>query len=187
MVTISMVHSVDIEQSPVDAWDYEGLQLDTRAKENLDKTLDDSKPQGFMDDDFDDTNNYLNEKQAHRDMVTTQEFLGPGSPDSAFGPTASPGISPLTPGMPNPKKLVESVTTAPGSPPPLKRRICGLRPRHFWELFALALMVVITAAIIGGVVGGLKTHRGSSPAPASTSAPQGLNTTNTTQPFVAVQ
>lgn len=180
------LRGADIEQSPIDAWDFEGLQLDLRAKENQDKDLDDSKPQGFLDDDFDNSNHYLNEKQAHAG-VTTQEYLSPGSPDSTYGP----GVSPFTPGLPNPKKIDGSFASPPPSPPPPKRRICGLRARHFWELFALALMLVVTAAIVGGVVGGLKMHAGSfsAPAGASTSAPQPSNNTNmnTTQPFVALQ
>lgn len=176
----------DVEQSPIDALDYGGLQLDTRAKENRDVCLDDSKPQGFLDDDFDNSKNYLNEKQAHAG-VTSREFLSPGSSHSTEG-TYEPGISPLTPGDPDPKQYDESlVSPLPPSPSP-KRRICGFQSRHFWELLALALMIVITAAIVGGVVGGLKMHRGTPSSHASPFAQVSNNTdTNTTQSFVPLQ
>lgn len=175
----------DIKQSPIDAFDYGGLQLDTRAKENQDVYLDDSKPQGFLDDDFDNSSNYLNEKQAHVG-VKTREYLSPGSPDSTEG-TYGPGVSPLTPGVPNLKRYDESLASPlPSPPPPPKRRICGLQSRHFWELFALALMAVVTAAIVGGVLGGLKTHKGSSSTPVVPQASNNTNT-NTTQPWVALE
>jgi len=49
-------------------------------------------------------------------------------------------------------------------------------------------MIVITAAIVGGVVGGLKIHAGvSTPAPSPTPQASNNTKTNDTQPFVALQ
>lgn len=38
-------------------------------------------------------------------------------------------------------------------PPPEDRKICGLRRRTFWVVFAVCLMAIVAAAVIGGVLG----------------------------------
>ena len=157
----------DWHQSPVDRWDYEGLQVDTRARENQEKHLDDSKPQGFLDDDFDNSGNYLNEKESHGAVI---DEISPTSPDSTLGAGYSP-ISPLGDTKDRLKKDFPSkgIEETIGSPPPVppERKICGLKRKWFWELFALVLALLIVAAVVGGVVGGLKARDGSSHAPVS--------------------
>lgn len=127
--------------------------------------MDDSKPQGFLDDDFDNSGNYLNEKQAH---TAISEERSPSSPDSSAGVGFSP-ISPVGPpkgdshnGLPA-KGIDEVLGTPPPVPP--QRKICGLKRRHFWELFGLCLALLVTAAIIAGVVAGLQARNASSHSP----------------------
>lgn len=146
--------------------DYEGLQVDTRAKDNRVPHLDESKPQGFLDDDFNHHGFYLNKKQAH---VGAPVAIPTGLPTSPQG-TISP-ISPM-----GPKEMDDGLP----SPPPREKRICGLRQKHFWELSGLVIAIVLAAAIIGGVVGGLQSHNGRSSASAQPASNNNL-TTNTTK------
>ena len=67
----------------------------------------------------------------------------------------------------------EGVRSAP-SP---EKRIFGLRQKHFWELSGLILAIVLAAAIIGGVVGGLQSRHGKFP---SSGQPATDNSTNNT-------
>ena len=69
-----------------------------------------------------------------------------------------------------PKELDERLEPTP-SP---EKRICGLRQKHFWELFGVILAIVLAAAIVGGVVGGLQSRAGKS----SSTQPVPNNTTN---------
>lgn len=72
----------------------------------------------------------------------------PTSPEGTLSPTTPIG----------PKKFDDGLGTH--STP--EKRICGLRQKHFWELFGLILAIVLAAAIIGGVVGGLQSHKAQS-------------------------
>ena len=157
-------------QSPVDN-DYEGLQLDTRARDP-DKHLDGSKPQGKLDDDFDDHMNYINEKQAHAGFALPSPE-NPISPDPSYntaygttfggttiGPTSPSGISNRSDGQ-------LGVAPGPGSdPPPKEHRVCGLKRRYFWGLAGLTLGLIIAAAVVGGVIGGLRARNRHPPPPA---------------------
>ena len=135
--------------------------------------MDESKPQGLLDDDFDDSGNYLNEKQSHG---TGLQERSPHSPDSSLGA----GLSPISPAVPpkdypqGPKGIDETLGLAQSSLP--KRRICGLRQKRFWELFGLFVALLVAAAVIGGVVGGLKARNKNSHSPAGPpSAPPSNN------------
>ena len=137
-------------QSPVNGGDYEGLQVDTRAKDSTDKHLDPQKgPQLKRDwSDVDDGEAYLNEKQI-----------------ASVGQIERGGQSPISPGntlvadpeTPYPKTMDSDVAIRSGSPPePRVWKICGLRRRNFWILFGTILAVIIVVSIIGGVLGGRK-------------------------------
>ena len=156
--------------------------MDTRAREAQDKHLDSSKPQGLLDDDFDDSGNYLNEKQSH---LALNSERSPTSPDSSLGA----GFSPISPAVAS--KSLHQLGFAPksdekaiGEPPPVppEQRICGLRRKRFWELFAVILAILVAAAVIGGVVGGLRARNGgsSSSSAAASSSPNSTNPNNST-------
>lgn len=144
--------------------DYEGLEVDTRAGDGLDKHLDPSKPLPDLRKWQEEEENkcYLNEKQ----MIQAHEVpqSTPTSPDSSMGV--------LSPQATEQKEFGDPM----GSPPePRTRRICGLRRGTFWLIFGIVFAIVIVVAVVGGVVGG--TRRASSasnddqdpgkPAPAS--------------------
>lgn len=153
--------SVNNEKSPVDNVDYEGLQLDTRARDNRDPDLDQSKPQGLLDDDFDRHEFYLNQKEAHAGAPGGMPMGIPTSPEGT--------LSPLSPTGP---KEIDDGLESPQSP---EKRLCGLRQKHFWELLALILAIVLAAVVVGGVVGGLQSRNG---APSPSEQPASNNTTN---------
>ena len=158
-------------QSPVDR-DYEGLQLDTRAKDP-EKHLDGSKRQGMLDDDFDDQMNYINEKQAHAGFIfpSPENPISPDPSDNTAYSTIFRGttIGPTSPGgVSNRFNERSGIAPGPGSDPPpsKKHRICGLKRQYFWVLAGLTLGVILAAAVIGGVLGGIRArNRQSSPAP----------------------
>ncbi|CAD6575147.1 MAG: hypothetical protein ASARMPRED_007112 [Alectoria sarmentosa] len=154
--------SVNNEKSPVDKVDYEGLQLDTRAQDNRDPFLDQSRPQGLSGDDLNDHGFHLNEKQAHAGIPVGMTMGVPMSPEGTLSPISPTGL----------KETDDSL----GSPPPPEKRICGLRQKHFWELLGLVLAIILAATIIGGVVGGLQSRSSSSGQPASNETTN--NTTN---------
>lgn len=111
-------------QSPIESSDYEGLQLDTRAVDNTDKTL--NPFQGYSDEKA-----YLSK---------TTEIRGPQRSHD-FTATTGDGVGSAGTG--------DSVVS---SEP--KRRICGLRRQFFWILFSVLFAVIVVAAIVGGLVGG---------------------------------
>ena len=127
-----------------------------------------------MDDDFDDEDNYLDEKQANAG-TTPRSRVTPTSPD----PTLEAGVSPITP-------VVSKPLDASLPPVPEERRICGLKRRHFWELFGLVLVVVVAGAVIGGVVGGLQATRGrATPSiPATSNNTSSANSTSSSAPTI---
>lgn len=123
-----------------------------------------------MNTDYDHGGTYIDEKSGQATVVN--EF-SPSSPDS----TVRSGLSPTSPEAPG--KLGDippSPSTTSATRVPAGRRICGLRRRHFWELFGLLLAIIVAAAVIGGVVGGLQAHGGSSPQKANPQSPS--NTTS---------
>ena len=148
-------------QSTLDNVDYEGLQLDTRARDNRDPHLDESKPQGLLDDDFKNHGFYINEKQAHAGVPWGIPMGIPTSPDSTLSPMSPTG----------PMEIDEGVRSAP----PPEKRICGLRQKHFWELSGLILALVLAAGIIGGVVGGLQSRQGKSSSSAQPASNSSIN------------
>ncbi|SLM37184.1 hypothetical protein LPUS_06915 [Lasallia pustulata] len=133
------------EKSPVDSSDYEGLQLDTRAVDNTDKTL--NPFQGYSDEKA-----YLSQTTAIRGP--------PRSNNSAA--TTTDGV-------------VSAVTDDSIASPEPKKRICGLRRQTFWILLSVILAIAVVAAIVGGLVGGLRHSSAAksnahAPAPAATSS-----------------
>lgn len=151
------------QQSPGPRLEYEGLEVDTRAGDGLDKHLDHTKPLPDLRkwQEEEDDRHYLNEKQ----MIQSYEVPSstPNSPGSSIGVLSPHGTD------------QKGFGALHGSPPePRARRICGLRRGIFWLLFGIVLAVVIVAAVVGGVVGGTR-HSSSSvgpgPAPASENVP----------------
>ena len=170
-------------QSPVDDKDYEGLQLDTRARAP-DKHLDDSKPQGMLDDDFDNQMNYINEKQLSPQtqhgprLMSPDPSTGTGTYGADCGTFGSSTL--MSPGSPDIKRPFDTDTAShEGSQKEdRERRICGLRRRHFWGFAGLTLGLLIAAAVVGGVVGGLRARNKNDASSPSTAA----STSNATKP-----
>ena len=151
-------------QSPVDKVDYEGLQLDTRARDNQDPQLDESRSRGLRDGNFHNHGFYRNEKEEHAGIPVGVPMGIPTSPDGTLSPMSPTGA----------KEIGDGVEPTP----PREKRVCGLRRKHFWELVGLVLAMVLAAAIIGGLVGGLQSRHGkSSPSGQSASNNSTSNTT----------
>ena len=160
-------------QSPVDKVDYEGLQLDTRARDNQDPQLDESRSRGLRDENFHSHGFYPDEKQEHAGIPVGIPMGIPTSPDGTLSPMSPIGA----------KEMGEGIV----STPPRERRIFGLRRKHFWELLGLILAIVLAAAIVGGVVGGLQSRHGkSSPSGQSTSNNSTSNTTSSANHTAAI-
>ncbi|KAL9596182.1 MAG: hypothetical protein Q9219_005968 [cf. Caloplaca sp. 3 TL-2023] len=144
------------QQTPAPRLDYEGLELDTRAGDGVEKHLDHTKPLPDLKKWQEDEENsrYLNEKQ----MIQAHE-IPQSSPTS---PESSTGI--LSPQGTQHKGFAESLEPPPA---PRARRICGLRRGIFWLLFGIVLAVIIVAAVVGGVVGGTRHSSNPSDGPGS--------------------
>ena len=154
-------------QSPIDRTDYEGLQLDTRAKDETEKTLspirDNDSPQSPQEHQFD----YNDEKA----IIAQREFEE----------ARRNGVPMMVHQTSNPPSPIDNARESEGleavvpAPKPRVQRICGLRQRHFWISFCSILAIVVVAAVIGGIAA--KTRRGS---PSSQSPPAANSTPNST-------
>ena len=146
--------------------DYEGLQLDTRAREVTDKHLDPAKPfqlKPSRDSRGDQKYGYFNEKEVGFDEKG-QTQMHVSASDSPTSPSSTM-VGGDTPQDYRPKGVDEIVGRPP---PPKERKICGLRPPYFWTLFAVCLSLVIAAAIVGGVLGARNRNASNTtPGPAS--------------------
>lgn len=152
------------QQSPTPRLEYEGLEVDTRAGDGLDKHLDHTKPLPDLRkwQEEEDDKRYLNEKQMIQSHEIPHSSLN--SPDSSMGLSSPQGTDQKGFGAP------------PCSPPePRARRICGLRRGVFWLLFGIVLAVVIVAAVVGGVVGGTRHSSSSDEKGSAGSAPASGN------------
>ena len=130
-----------------------------------------------MNTEYDHGGTYIDEKSG---QATVVDELSPSSPDS----TMRSGPSPTSPDAPRKSRdIPPSPSTTSATHVPTGRRICGLRRRHFWELFGLLLAIIIAAAVIGGVVGGLQDRGGSSPQKANPHPPSN-STPNTFPPLL---
>ncbi|KAI4199226.1 MAG: hypothetical protein LQ348_001922 [Seirophora lacunosa] len=160
------------KQPPAPRLDYEGLEVDTRAGDGLDKHLDPSKPLPDLRkwQEEEENKRYLNEKQ----MIQAHEVpqSTPTSPDSTMG-------------VPSPHGTEQKGFGDPmGSPPePRIRRICGLRRGIFWLMFGIVLAVVIVAAVVGGVVGGTRHSSSPSKVDQDTKTPAPASGNIPAQPF----
>lgn len=143
-------------KSPVDNEVYDGLQVDQRAQTIREKNFDPAPSPRPLDDVFDKQFSYLNEKHEHFDV---EEITSPApshpSPITRSSTNALTFTGPITP----------QTTEALWEPAPEiheKQRICGLRRRHFWIVFLIALgMILAVALVVGLVVGRGDQHRGS--------------------------
>ena len=93
-----------------------------------------------------------------------QQLVNPsGGPATAADlKVAHPGIPELdVRGDPTTKTpgVTEAEKTLAGDGPDTNGRLCGLRPREFWLALAV-LLLVITAAVLGGVLGSRKPKAG---------------------------
>ncbi|MCJ1285772.1 hypothetical protein MMC26_005113 [Xylographa opegraphella] len=137
------------EKVPVDSSDYEGLQLDTRARDQIEKDLDTSQDmKGPISPDpyhlgWDDEKKLLWAREAReaRDASATCDEAGPVSAISTRAPTF-------------PTLSNDNETLSSRKP----QRICGLRPGWFWTILALILASMIIAAILGGVLTARQNH-----------------------------
>ena len=145
--------------------EYEGLQLDTRARDNRDPQLDQSKTQGLLDGRFNLHGCYPNEIQAHAGIPVGVPMGIPTSPEETLSPMSPMGLKELNEGL--------------NSPRPQEKRVCGMRQKHFWELLGLVLAIVLAAGIVGGVVGGLQS-RNRKPSPSRQPAYNTTNSANNT-------
>ncbi|MCJ1430016.1 hypothetical protein MMC29_007931 [Sticta canariensis] len=148
------------EKSPVDRVDFEGLQIDTRAKDVTEKCLDPlTVHRGWRDRDLK-NEDHLSGKQA-----TAETFLT--SPTSSSSTTTG-----FERGLRAPIRADE-----PAGPPPTPkaRRICGTHRRNFWVIFGILLAIVVIAAVIGGAVAG-------SQSPGTSGSPNDTNSTGIPSP-----
>jgi len=167
-------------------WDYEGLQVDTRAMDNIEKHLDPLHSHQLKVP-RESNEIYLTEKEIRVDdngndsptstdsaMDSAMDSTMTGTMTSAMGGTTIVPESPMTPAK---TKMMDDKIPLPPEPSP--RKLCGLRRWTFWILFIVLLAVIIAAAIVGGVVGGMKHSSSgtsalsapSTPAPAAAAAP----------------
>lgn len=163
-------------------WDDEGLQVDTRATDNIEKHLDPLQNHQLKRP-RESNEIYLTEKEIRVDddgsesptsmdstMDSAMDSTMTGTMTSAMGGTTIVSETPMTPAK---SKMMDDEIPLPPEPSP--RRICGLRRRTFSILFMALLAVIIAAAIVGGVVGAMD-HSSSniatpaSPAPAAPTA-----------------
>ncbi|MCJ1226336.1 hypothetical protein MMC12_002986 [Toensbergia leucococca] len=136
------------EKSPIERTDYEGLQLDTRAKENWEKTLDVKDAKAFAG-----YHHYIDEK------ALPEEKEAIGGPEFLTTPTT---IASAT------DAIKAATIDERGSETKIKR-IYGVRRKTFWIIFGLALTIVILTAIVGGAVGATRHSSSTRPTPTATS------------------
>ena len=137
------------DQAPVDSSDYEGLQLDTRARDQTEKDLDTSQEatSQFSPDQYHsvwDDKKLLWAREAG-------EVRDTRSPTSDV-PAPVSGISTRAPTFPTINNDSEPLSTRK------PQRICGLRPIWFWILLTTILASMVIAAILGGVLTARENH-----------------------------
>ncbi|KAL8823545.1 MAG: hypothetical protein Q9191_005757 [Dirinaria sp. TL-2023a] len=158
-------------------WDYEGLQVDTRAQDSTDKHLDPLKAapkpkrQRQSNDDV-----YFHEKEIR---VDERPHDSPTSMDSPMDSTLTSAMAgttmvPETPGTPAKLKTMDDELPLPPEPKP--QRICGMRKRIFWILFVILLVLIVAAALLGGILGGMKRSSSPSSAPEAPANPTTIPT-----------
>ncbi|MCJ1378079.1 hypothetical protein MMC17_001175 [Xylographa soralifera] len=138
------------EKVPVDRSDYEGLQLDTRARDQVEKDLDTSQ----------DVKCPISPDQCHlgwddeKKLLWAREAREVRAARSAASdePTPVSAISTRAPTFPTMSNDTETSSTRK------PQRICGLRPGWFWTILAVILASMIIAAILGGVLTARQTH-----------------------------
>ena len=139
---------------------------------------------------------YLHEKEIH----VEERERGQDSPSSVESPmdggtmggTTVVPETPCTPGKPcvhdnapgipclydsdMKTKVMADVVPVPPSKPK-RRKICGLRRRNFWILFAVIFAMIVAAAIIGGAIAGTRKTASSSTEPDTTPASPAASST----------
>ena len=135
---------------PVGSSDYEGLQLDTRAKDQIEKDLDTNQ----------DVKSPVSPEQYHLGWDDEKKLLWAREAREmrdARSPTSDePGpVSAISTSAPTFPALTNDPETLSERQP---QRICGLRPGWFWTILALILASMIIAAILGGVLTAQQSH-----------------------------
>ena len=158
----------------MDYGDLGGLQLDTRLKDTKD-------PYGISPTqyesptyDYDDRMRYTSEKQAR--SASSLARMRMASPSSR-GWASSGSINQKEVNAPYKPTQYTGDLAVP--------RICGLQKRYFWVAFGLLLSFIITAAVVGGVVGGLQAQNNAAGNPPwYSNGPSGNSTTASLPPYM---
>lgn len=138
---------------------------------------------------------YLHEKEIHveereRGLNSPSSVGSPIDGETMGGATMVPE-TPCTPGKPcihggttgrpclyaydsdvKEKTMAMAVPVPPPKPEP--RKICGMRRRNFWILFAIVLGIIVIAAIVGGAIAG--TRKTTTPPPSTESVAPAVTT-----------
>lgn len=152
-------------------WDYEGLQVDTRAQDSTDKHLDLLKAPPKPKRQRESNDVYFTEKEIRVDEKPQDSPTSMDSPMDSTLTSAMAGTTmvPETPCTPAKMKTMDDELPLPPDPKP--RRICGMRKRSFWVLFVVLLALIVAAALVGGIVGGMRHSSSTSAAPKASTAP----------------
>ncbi|MCJ1411688.1 hypothetical protein MMC19_005780 [Ptychographa xylographoides] len=148
-----------MEKAPVDHCDYEGLQLDTRARDQTEKDLDTPQelnspvsPEQYQNF-WDDEKNLIAAREAREAQRAAP---------SQYTPVSAGSTKTLVP----PDMVSQDGTPAERKP----QRICGLRRGLFWTFLILILAIIVIAAIVGGLLAA-RRNSSSTPSPSATPSP----------------
>ena len=178
MPTLHLINAQLCPQAPVDRTDYEGLQLDTRARDEYvkDSTIAHEVESPQSPDNY--QLDFCDEKAmiARREAEDAKKAGLAAVVQEAPSPMTSNGDRYSAAGL-------EAVIEEP--PRPRVQRICGLRQIHFWISFCLILAIVVVVAIIGAVVAKSRHASSTTPGvPSGTSPPDSGGSSNISLTYV---